>query len=53
MPSQHKQAAVSLRLGPVRDRLLAYAARTGRAVNAVIRDAITEYLDKHDEPEQP
>lgn len=45
---RHKAMPIAFRPGPVRDRLVAYSRRTGRAVNAVIRDAVSDYLDKHD-----
>lgn len=52
MPGQHKHRPISVRLGPVRDRLLGYTSRTGLAVNAVIRDAVSEFLDRHDQGDE-
>lgn len=46
-PDRHDDAPISFR--PAREekrRLLGYAKRTGRAVNAVIRAAVSEYLDR-------
>jgi hypothetical protein len=49
MPSQHKYPAFSFR-PPEGDRLwlLRHAASTGRAVNAILRQALAEYRKQHD-----
>ena len=50
---RHKQAALTVRLTePLRERLKAFAARAGKGERTVVREAVTEYLDKHD-PQHP
>jgi hypothetical protein len=46
MPSQHKHPPIPFR-PPERDRarLLAYAEQTGQAVNRILTEALTVYLD--------
>ena len=47
MPNQHKHPPIAFRPpGPVRDRLAAFAAETGRAVNAIVTAAVVAYLDQ-------
>lgn len=53
MPSQHKHPPVPFR--PSEDDrlwLLRYAAQTGRAVNAILREALADLRAKYD-PEKP
>lgn len=47
MPSQHRFNSISLRPGPHRDWLLAYAEKTGQAVNAVLVQALAEFRERH------
>ena len=52
MPNQHKHKPVAYRPpAELRDWLLAFAKRSGRAVNAVITDALSEYRIAHDPQE--
>ena len=47
MPSQHKHYPVAYRPpGELRAWLLAYAKQTGRAVNAIITQALSELRDR-------
>jgi hypothetical protein len=51
LPNKPKHDPISYRpdaASGLRERLLAYAERTGKAVNAVINDAVAAYLDQHD-----
>lgn len=53
MPSQHKHQPVAYRPpADVRDWLRALAARTGRAVNGIITDALREYRAAHDSDQE-
>jgi predicted DNA-binding protein len=48
MPGQHKHPPLRFRPSAEGwDRLAAYVERTGRALNAVLREAVDEYLDRH------
>lgn len=48
MPDRHKSQPLRFRPPEEdRSRLLAYAEHTGRAVNAIVSEAIRDYLDKH------
>lgn len=46
---RHKRDGLTVRLGEaLADRLEAFARRVGRKEREVVREAVTEYLDKHD-----
>jgi predicted GIY-YIG superfamily endonuclease len=46
---RHKGKIMTVRFpAPQRDRLKQYAAKVGKGEREVVREAITEYLDKHD-----
>lgn len=47
MPSKHKHNPIPVRF-PEADRawLLAYAAATGRAVNAILAEALAQYRER-------
>jgi hypothetical protein len=47
MTDRHREKPLSLRLGPDRQRLEAYARDTGKPVRRVIADAVKAWLDKH------
>ena len=53
-PDRHKHTPIRFRPPEAdRVRLLAYAAETGRAVNAIIAEALAEYLDRRAENSDP
>jgi|GEM_PF-2547207 len=53
MPSQHKHKPVAYRPpADLRGWLLAYAAQTGRAVNAIITQALSEYRERIEQADQ-
>jgi predicted transcriptional regulator len=54
MPGQHKHKnPIPFRPpSPERMRLTALAERTGQAVNAILTQALREYLDKHENSEE-
>jgi hypothetical protein len=53
MPNQHRWPPHTLRIaGPLWDRAVAFAQRTGQTVTAVISAALGEYLDTHDRNER-
>jgi predicted DNA-binding protein len=46
---RHKRHPLTVRLAEaVWERLEAFAGRTGKSERVVVREAVTEYLDKHD-----
>lgn len=53
MPSQHKANPVTFR-PPECDRLwlVTFAEKTGRAVNAILTEALADYRTKHETEEQ-
>ena len=53
MPSQHKHNPLRVRPPEaLRDWLLAYAERAGKAVNAVVTEALEDYRAKREKEEQ-
>lgn len=53
MSGQHKYSPLRVRPpADVRKRLERYVAATGRAVNAIISQAIRDYLDRNESEEQ-
>lgn len=54
MPSQHKRNPLTLRLPEgERQRLEAYAERTGQPVGRVIADAVRALLDREEQENAP
>jgi len=54
MPGQHKNSPLRVRPpADVRERLERYVTATGRAVNAIISQAIREWLDRNENGEDP
>jgi hypothetical protein len=53
MPNQHRWPQRSLRLPtPLWERAKAFAGRKGTTPTSVTADALTEYLDRHEKPEE-
>jgi hypothetical protein len=54
MPNQHKYSPYRVRPPEkVRLRLIQYIAETGRKVNEVYTQALQEFLDRHENGEDP
>jgi hypothetical protein len=53
MPDRHKSNPIPFR-PPERDRawLIKHAQRTGKAVNAILADALATYRERHEKDEQ-